>query len=111
MPKSPSLRESKESIAGGGDGTRGPGDGDRGGGGGGGKLVKIAFAPSQIEAEMIQGLLSEHGIPSLVKRGPGFDVPEFMPVGPRQIFVAESVAQDAREVLEGTPGGSPGDAA
>ena len=53
---------------------------------------------------MIQGLLSEHGIPSLVKRGPGFDVPEFMPVGPRQIFVAESAAPEAREVLEGTPG-------
>jgi Putative prokaryotic signal transducing protein len=109
MPKSPSLRESRESIAHGGDGTRGPGDdGDGGGGGGGGgdgKLVKVAFAPSQMEAEMIQGLLSEHGIPSLVKRGPGFDVPEFMPVGPRQVFVAESAAKQAREVLEGTPGG------
>ena len=107
MPKSPSLRESRESIAGGGDGTRGPGDDSGGGGGGGGdgKLVKVAFAPSQMEAEMIQGLLSEHGIPSLVKRGPGFDVPEFMPVGPRQVFVAESAAQRAREVLEGTPGG------
>ena len=54
---------------------------------------------------MIQGLLSEHGIPSLVKRGPGFDVPEFMPVGPRQVFVTESAAAQAREVLEGTPGG------
>ena len=109
MPRSPSLRESRESIARGGDGTRGPGDGGDGGGGGGGgdgKLVKVAFAPSQMEAEMIQGLLSEHGIPSLVKRGPGFDVPEFMPVGPRQVFVAESAAERAREVLEGTPGGS-----
>jgi hypothetical protein len=112
MRKSPSLRESQESIASGGDGTRGRGDdsdhgGGGGGGGGGGKLVKVAFAPSQMEAEMIQGLLSEHGIPSLVKRGPGFDVPEFMAVGPRQVFVAESVAQRAREVLEGTPGGEP----
>jgi hypothetical protein len=73
--------------------------------------VKVAFARSQMEAEMIQGLLSEHGIPSLVKRGPGFDVPEFMPVGPRQVFVTESVAPRAREVLEGTPGGeAPADA-
>jgi hypothetical protein len=54
---------------------------------------------------MIQGLLSEHGIPSMLKRGPGFDVPEFMPVGPRQVFVAEASAARAREVLEGTPGG------
>ena len=81
-----------------------------GGGGGGDKLVKVAFAPNQMEAEMIQGLLTEHGIPSLVKRGPGFDVPEFMPVGPRQVFVAESVAPQAREVLEGTPGGEQPDA-
>lgn len=77
-----------------------------GGGGGGGKLVKIAFARSQAEAEMIQGLLSEHGIPSMLKRGPGFDVPEFMAVGPRQVFVAEAAAAKAREVLAGTPGAS-----
>jgi len=88
-----------------GGGSDGHDDGG-GGGGGGGKLVKIAFAPSQVEAEMIQGLLSEHGIPSMLKRGPGFDVPEFMPVGPRQVFVAEEAATRAREVLEGTPGGS-----
>ena len=100
--KSPS-RSQKSRVHGGEDG--GPPEPDEGGGGGGdGKLVKVAFAPNQMEAEMIQGLLSEHGIPSLVKRGPGFDVPEFMPVGPRQIFVAESVAEEAREVLEGTPG-------
>ena len=33
--------------------------GGGGGGGGGGKLVKVAFARNQAEAEMIQGLLSE----------------------------------------------------
>ena len=76
--------------------ARRPDDEGGGGGGGGGKLVKVAFAPNQMEAEMIQGLLPEHGIPSLVKRGPGFDVPEFMPVGPRQVFVAEVVAPRRR---------------
>jgi hypothetical protein len=87
------------------DGGGGSGEGDEGGGGGGGgKLVKVAFAPNLVEAEMIQGLLSEHGIPSLLKRGPGFDVPEFMPVGPRQVFVDEGQAAQAREVLRGTPG-------
>jgi hypothetical protein len=60
-----------------------------------------------MEAEMIQGLLSDHGIESLLKRGPGFDVPEFLASGPRQVFVLESVAEDARRVLEGTPGLSP----
>lgn len=105
MPKSPSLKESQESIAGGGDGGDPPDAGDGGGGGGGGdKLVKVAFAPNQMEAEMIQGLLRDHGIQSMLKRGPGFDVPEFLASGPRQVFVLESVAQRAREVLEGTPG-------
>ncbi len=95
-------------MTGSGGGGGGGADDEEGGGGGGdgGRLVKVAFAPSQIEAEMIQGLLSEHGIPSLLKRGPGFDVPEFMAVGPRQVFVAEASATKAREVLEGLPGGA-----
>lgn len=71
---------------------------------GSGKLVKVAFAQQQAEAEMIQGLLSEHGIPSMVKREAGFDVPDFLAAGPRQILVAEELAEQAREVLEGTPG-------
>jgi hypothetical protein len=107
MPRSKSPSRPPDSR------TRGVGGGDRhgddegggGGGGGGGRLVKVAFAPSLVEAEMIQGLLSEHGIASLLKRGPGFDVPEFIPVGPRQVFVAEADAALAREVLAGTPGG------
>jgi phage major head subunit gpT-like protein len=68
-----------------------------------GKLVKIAFALNQMEAEMIQGLLGEHGIPSMVQRT--IDNPEFLAAGPRQILVPEAAAEDAREVLEGTPGG------
>lgn len=106
MPRSPSIKESRESIAGGGDGGAPPAA-DEGGGGGGGdgnRLVKVAFAPNQMEAEMIQGLLRDHGIPSMLKRGPGFDVPEFLASGPRQVFVLESEAKRAREVLEGTPG-------
>lgn len=107
MPKSPSLEESRKSIADGGDGGVPPtaGDDEGGGGGGGGdRLVKVAFAPNQIEAEMIQGLLSDHGIQSLIKRAPGFDVPEFLASGPSQVFVLESAAGRAREVLEGTFG-------
>jgi hypothetical protein len=105
MPRSPSIKESRESIAGGGDGGKPPVADEGGGGGGGGdKLVKVAFAPNQMEAEMIQGLLKDHGIQSMLKRGPGFDVPEFLASGPRQVFVLESEAAHAREVLEGTPG-------
>lgn len=69
-----------------------------------GKLVKVAYAQNQAEAEMIQGLLSEHGIPSMLKRAAGFDVPDFLAAGPRQVLVVEEIAAQAREVLEGTPG-------
>jgi hypothetical protein len=72
----------------------------------GGRWVKVAYAQNQAEAEMIQGLLSEHGIPSMLKRAPGFDVPDFLAAGPRQVLVAEEVAAQAREVLEGIPGAS-----
>jgi phage major head subunit gpT-like protein len=68
-----------------------------------GKPVKVAFALNQMEAEMIQGLLGEHGIPSMVQRT--IDNPEFLAAGPRQILVPEAAAEQAREVLEGTPGG------
>jgi len=67
-----------------------------------GRPVKVAFALNQMEAEMIQGLLGEHGIPSMVQRT--VDNPEFLAAGPRQILVPEAAAQEAREVLEGTPG-------
>jgi Putative prokaryotic signal transducing protein len=103
MPRSSLHRPSRDARADGGEGE-GRGHDEGGGGGGGDRLVKVAFASSQPEAEMIQGLLAEHGIQSMLKRGPGFDVPEFLAAGPRQVFVLESVAERAREVLEGTPG-------
>jgi Putative prokaryotic signal transducing protein len=69
-----------------------------------GRLVKVAVALNQMEAEMIQGLLGQHGIPSMVQRT--VDNPEFLAAGPRQILVPEAAAESAREVLEGTPGGN-----
>jgi signal recognition particle subunit SEC65 len=69
-----------------------------------GRLVKVAYALNQMEAEMIQGLLSEHGIPSMVQRT--VDNPEFLAAGPRQVLVPEAAAEPAREVLQGTPGES-----
>ncbi|HXR31771.1 MAG TPA: DUF2007 domain-containing protein [Solirubrobacterales bacterium] len=67
-----------------------------------GRLVKVAYALNLMEAEMIQGLLGEHGIPSMVQRT--VDNPEFLAAGPRQILVPEAAAEEARNVLEGTPG-------
>jgi hypothetical protein len=64
--------------------------------------VKVAFARNQVEAEMIQGLLSEAGIPSILKRSRGFDAPEFLAAGPHDIFVASNSAQRATDVLANT---------
>ena len=76
--------------------------GDGGGGGGGGKLVKVGFARNQAEAEMLQGLLTESGIPSILKRSGGFDNPDFLSAGPRDIWVNKEHAYEARRILEET---------
>jgi Putative prokaryotic signal transducing protein len=67
-----------------------------------GEPVKVAFARNQAEAEMVQGMLLEEGIPSMLKRTRGFDVPDYLAGGPRDILVPETGAEMARQVLEGT---------
>ena len=64
-----------------------------------GELVRVAGARNQPEAEMIQGLLLEEGIPSVLRRSRGFDVPDYLAGGPRDVMVAESGVVTAREVL------------
>ncbi len=64
-----------------------------------GPLVRVAGARNQAEAEFIQGLLLEEGVPSLLKRSAGFDVPDFLAAGPRDILVPRAGLETAREVL------------
>jgi len=64
-----------------------------------GDLVRLAGARNQPEAEFMQGLLLEEGVPSLLRRSAGFDVPDFLAAGPRDVLVPEAGAQTAREVL------------
>jgi hypothetical protein len=71
-----------------------------------GPLVRVAGAAQQPEAEMISGLLLEQGVPSIVRRSAGFDVPDFLAAGPRDILVPESGAETAREALYGAGLGS-----
>jgi hypothetical protein len=94
--KSPSGHR-RGAHGGGGDG--GGDEGGGGGGGGGGRLVKVGFGRNQVEAEMLQGLLGEAGIPSVLKRTMGFDAPEFFASGPHDVLVAAALAKRAREVL------------
>ena len=67
-----------------------------------GEAVKVGFARNQAEAEMIQGMLLEEGIPSMLKRTRGFDVPDYLAGGPRDILVPETGAEAAKRLLEGT---------
>jgi hypothetical protein len=64
-----------------------------------GPLTRVATARNQPEAEMIEGLLLDQGIPSLIRRSGGFDVPDFLASGPRDILVPASGAELAREVF------------
>jgi hypothetical protein len=64
-----------------------------------GDLVRVAGARNQAEAEMIQGLLLEEGVPSMLRRTRGFDVPDMLAAGPRDVMVPASGAGAAREVL------------
>ena len=64
-----------------------------------GPLVRIAGGRNQAEAELIQNILIEEGVPSILRRTAGFDVPDFLAAGPRDVMVPESGAGVAREAL------------
>jgi Putative prokaryotic signal transducing protein len=65
-----------------------------------GRLVRVAGGRNQPEAEFIQGLLLEEGIPSMLRRTAGFDVPDYLAAGPRDVLVPEAGAEAARELLD-----------
>ena len=64
-----------------------------------GELVRVAIGRQQAEAELIQNLLLEEGVPSTLRRSRGFDVPEMLFAGPRDILVPQSGEETARELL------------
>jgi hypothetical protein len=64
-----------------------------------GELVRVAGGRNQAEAELIQGLLLEEGVPSILRRTAGFDVPDYLAAGPRDVLVPQAGAEAAREVL------------
>ena len=71
--------------------------------------MRVAGGRNQAEAEFIQGLLLEEGCRACSPDG-GFDVPDFLAAGPRDVLVPEAGAETAREVLmqaELGPRGSP----
>ena len=81
-----------------------------------GDLMRVTGARNLADGEMIQGILLDQGIPSMLRRARGFDVPDFLAAGPRDVLVPESGYEAARDVLsgadmlstEGPPGSLPG---
>jgi pimeloyl-ACP methyl ester carboxylesterase len=64
-----------------------------------GPLVRVARAAHQAESEMMESLLLDQGIPALSQRAGGFDVPDFLAAGPRDVLVPASAADAARAIL------------
>jgi hypothetical protein len=70
----------------------------------GNRWVRIGSAPNESLAMMVEGLLRGADIPVLIQRSRGFDVPEFLAAGPREILVPEWAEPEAREIVEDTVG-------
>ena len=66
-----------------------------------GELLRVTGARNQADGEMIQGILLDQGIPSMLRRTRGFDVPDFLAGGPRDVLVPESGYERARDLLRG----------
>jgi Putative prokaryotic signal transducing protein len=68
-----------------------------------GDLRRVAVAANQVEADMLEGLLRSEGIPCLVRRSFGSDVPDFLAAGRRDILVPEGGLAAARSLLQLPP--------
>jgi len=92
-----SAEVGRPGAGGGGRDGRDDDEGGGGGGGDGGPLVTVTSTRNLMEAELIQGLLTDAGIPSVVQRS--VDNPDFLAAGPRDVKVVADLAQRARAVL------------
>jgi hypothetical protein len=66
--------------------------------------MKVAVAPNETSALLMEGMLKDAGIPSLIQRAPGFDVPDFLSAGPRDVLVPGSLLEEAKQILEDSTG-------
>jgi hypothetical protein len=68
------------------------------------RWVKGAAAPDETSALLMEGLLKDADIPSLIQRAPGFDASDFLSAGPRDVLVPASSLGEAKQILEDTTG-------
>ena len=64
-----------------------------------GDPVRVTGGRNLADSELIQGILLDQGIPSTLRRTRGFDVPDFLAAGPRDVMVPQSGYARARELL------------
>jgi hypothetical protein len=64
-----------------------------------GEPQRVTVVSNIAEGELVQGILLEEGIPSYLRRSAGFDVPDFLAAGPRDVMVPASGVEAARELL------------
>ncbi len=63
-------------------------------------FVRVAVARNQPESELLLMLLKDADIPACFGRTRGFDVPDMLAAGPRDILVPAHLELDARAVLQ-----------
>jgi predicted esterase len=68
------------------------------------RWVKVAAAPDESVALLMDGVLKDAGIPALIQRAAGFDAPDFLSAGPRDVLVPASLVEEAKQILEDTTG-------
>jgi hypothetical protein len=66
--------------------------------------VKVAAAPDESVALLMDSVLKDAGIPSLIQRAAGFDAPDFLAAGPRDVLVPGSLVEEAKRILEDITG-------
>jgi hypothetical protein len=64
------------------------------------ELVRVAVSRHQPEGEFLLQLLKAAGIPAMFGRTRGFDVPDMLAAGPRDIMVPAAYELAARDVLQ-----------
>ena len=70
-----------------------------------GEPQRVTVVANLAEGELVQGILLEEGIPSILRRTGGFDVPDMLAAGPRDVMVPASGLETARELLGIDPAG------
>jgi hypothetical protein len=70
----------------------------------GGELGEGGRGPGRICRAADGRRVKDAGIPSLIQRAPGFDAPDFLSAGPRDVLVPASLEEEAKQTLEDTTG-------